>query len=213
MKFSMNKLSADQKYHLLIQTVMPRPIAWVLTKNENKSFNLSPFSYFSVICNDPPLITLSIGHKKDGQKKDTWRNIERDHEFVVNIPSSWHADLIMESSYEYKTEDSEVSALGLKTKKSFSKPKLPRLEMTGAALHCRLYEKIRIIGRSQQAFIIGEVTEVHINDSIVKKDQGRIHVNSKELNPLGRLGGNEFLRFGEVMTIARPDIPKVGSKK
>ena len=63
-----------QRYHMMTQTIIPRPIAWVLTENDNGSSNLAPFSYFTALCSDPALVVLSIGKKPDGSLKDTRHN-------------------------------------------------------------------------------------------------------------------------------------------
>ena len=73
-------------YGLMTQTIIPRPIAWILTDNGDQSFNLAPFSFFNGVSSTPPLLSVSIGHKSDGTKKDTWLNIESRSHFIVHIP-------------------------------------------------------------------------------------------------------------------------------
>jgi flavin reductase (DIM6/NTAB) family NADH-FMN oxidoreductase RutF len=52
MILDLKDLSPNQVYYQFIQTLIPRPIAWVLTDNGNGSFNLAPFSYFNGIASD-----------------------------------------------------------------------------------------------------------------------------------------------------------------
>ncbi|MBF0322089.1 MAG: hypothetical protein HQL62_03935, partial [Magnetococcales bacterium] len=47
MEIDLRGLSANQVYHHMNQTLVPRPIAWVLTENASGSLNLAPFSYFN----------------------------------------------------------------------------------------------------------------------------------------------------------------------
>ena len=64
-------------YHILTQTVIPRPVAWVLSENPDGDFNLAPFSFFTPITSNPPLLMISVGKKPtEGVFKDTRVNIE-----------------------------------------------------------------------------------------------------------------------------------------
>jgi len=58
-----SELKPRQIYKTMIQTIIPRPIAWTLTENDNGSFNLAPFSYFNAIGSNPPMVSLSIEKK------------------------------------------------------------------------------------------------------------------------------------------------------
>ena len=71
MLINLKELSTPQVYFTMTQTVLPRPVAWILSENENESYNLAPFSYFNAVCSDPPLIMVSIGLQDDGRDKDT----------------------------------------------------------------------------------------------------------------------------------------------
>ena len=199
-------LSPAQKYHLMIQSIIPRPIAWILTRNENKSFNLAPFSYFNAVCSEPPLVMTSIGYKKNGEKKDTRRNIERTAEYVVHIASSEHAQPLTDSAAEFPSEESEVTALGLQLDQCFGVDRLPRLLISRVALYCRLYE-IQEIGPRKQGLIFGEIVAAYYADAVVqgsaKQSGQRLTVDAQKVDPLGRLGGDDYTTFGEIVTIRR----------
>jgi hypothetical protein len=82
--FSFAEVSPLGRYKLLTGLVVPRPIAWVTSRNLNGSLNLAPFSFFNAIGTDPGLIVLGIGDHPD-RPKDTATNILREREFVVNL--------------------------------------------------------------------------------------------------------------------------------
>src|ERR1700722_1528915 len=82
-----NQYSQDQLYFLMIQLVIPRPIAWVLSDNGNDTYNLAPFSFFNAITSNPPILMLSVSWKDEHTRKDTWINISERKNFVVHIPS------------------------------------------------------------------------------------------------------------------------------
>jgi flavin reductase (DIM6/NTAB) family NADH-FMN oxidoreductase RutF len=43
--------STSERYHLMSNTVIPRPIAWVVTEGE--VVNIAPFSYFTPLSSEP----------------------------------------------------------------------------------------------------------------------------------------------------------------
>ena len=63
MHINVEELTGTEAYHLLTQTVIPRPVAWILTENEEGDYNLAPFSFFTAISSRPPLIMFSVGSK------------------------------------------------------------------------------------------------------------------------------------------------------
>ena len=115
MYVNLDALSPNQVYFSIIQTLIPRPIAWVLSENADGGFNLAPFSYFNAVCSDPPLVMLSIGRKPDGSPKDTRVNIEQRERFVIHIAHRELAKQVTESSATLDYGDSEVARLGLET--------------------------------------------------------------------------------------------------
>lgn len=59
-----------------LDPVVPRPIAFVSTQAADGTINVSPFSYFSAVGHDPPMLTFSVCRNGDGSKKDTLANVE-----------------------------------------------------------------------------------------------------------------------------------------
>lgn len=196
-------LSADQVYQQMIQTLIPRPIAWVLSENADGGYNLAPFSYFNAICSDPPLLMISIGKKPDGSPKDTRVNIEQRRHFVVHIPHRRQAEALTATAASLPAGESELRREGLATV-PFEGFALPRLADCRVAYACRCYE-IQEIGATPQALIIGEVTSLYLDETILDEDEkGRRKVAADKLDPLGRLGADEYLGFGEVLRVRRP---------
>ncbi len=72
-----NEIESKQRYKLMSENIIPRPIAWIVTEN-NGIINLAPFSYFTGISSKPPLLMVSIGRRKPGfdEPKDTFKNIK-----------------------------------------------------------------------------------------------------------------------------------------
>jgi len=63
--------SKSERYHLISNSVVPRPIAWIATESKCNTLNIAPFSYFTPLSSNPPTLLVSIGHRGDGRPKDT----------------------------------------------------------------------------------------------------------------------------------------------
>ena len=65
MEIDSRNLDAESAYKLLIGAVVPRPIAWVTSVSPHGGINLAPFSCFTFVLNDPPMVAISIGRLAD----------------------------------------------------------------------------------------------------------------------------------------------------
>lgn len=203
MIIELDHLSPSRAYFALIQTVVPRPIAWVLSPNDDGGHNLAPFSYFNLVCSDPPLLMLSIGKKSDGSIKDTRRNIVERRSFVVHIAHAGQAPLVSASSSELPANDSEVQRLALPTV-PFGNHPVPRLRDCRIAFACECYQVVEL-GPLPQALILGLIKTVYIDDLIAAEDdKGRLKVDIAQLDPLSRLGGDQYAGLGAILDIPRP---------
>ena len=183
----------------MIQTVVPRPIAWVLSDNGDDSLNLAPFSYFNAVSSRPPMISLSIGLKQDGADKDTRRNIKERSHFVLHIPHVEQAQLVTDSAVVLAHGDSEVDKLSMETVKEEGFA-LPRLKNCRIAYFCEL-EKIIDVGEVPQALVLGRVKAIYVDDEIGESVDGRLSIDISKLNPLARLGGSDYAELGRIFTV------------
>lgn len=202
MDIDFSQLSANQAYFTMTQSILPRPVAWVLSEHANGEYNLAPFSYFSAVCSDPPIIMLSIGHKPDGSLKDTYRNIiERNH-FVVHLAHSGQAEAVTRTARPLPEGESEVLLAGLELE-SFTNSSLLRVKGARIAMDCELYE-VKEIGNKPQFLVFGLVKHLYVDDSAVTTDaKGRMKIAADKVDPLGRLGGSEYVTFGDILNIPR----------
>ena len=203
MQIKLDELSVPMTYFTMTQTVMPRPIAWILSENEDAGFNLAPFSYFNAVCSDPPLVMVSIGTQDDGREKDTLRNIKARSQFVIHIASSSQLPKLNQSSATLPPGESEVLANQLQTTpvEGFH---MPRLSDCKIALMCERYQ-VQTIGNDQQSLLFAEIREIYIDDDCVEvNDKGRLKVLAERVQPLARLGASEYASFGDVLVVRRP---------
>ena len=203
MQIKLDELSSPMAYFTMTQTVVPRPIAWILSENEDAGFNLAPFSYFNAVCSDPPLVMVSIGTQDDGSEKDTLRNIKARSQFVIHIASCGQLAELNQSSATLPPGVSEVSANQLQTiaVEGFH---MPRLSGCKIALMCERYQ-IQTIGNNQQSLLFAEIREIYLDDDCVEvSDKGRLKVLAERVQPLARLGASEYASFGNVLVAQRP---------
>ena len=202
MYFDFSEMTGAQIYFKMIETIAPRPIAWVLSRNTDDSLNLAPFSYFNGVCSNPPILSLSIGKKKDGTLKDTRRNIQERQEFVINIPHVDFAQKVTDSAKPLEENESEVDMLNLETVdcEGFS---VPRLKDTRIAFLCKLHEIVEV-GKTPQALVLAEILGVYVDDKFVSADD-RKTIDTLAINPLARLGGNDYCEIGNSMTV-KPSV-------
>ncbi|MFM2485591.1 hypothetical protein [Celerinatantimonas yamalensis] len=67
MDLDFSGLNMTDCYHTMIQTVTPRPIAWVLSENDSGNYNIAPFSFFTVVCAAPAVLMFSVAPAVDGR--------------------------------------------------------------------------------------------------------------------------------------------------
>lgn len=203
MEIDLSGVSPTRTYFLMTQTLIPRPVAWVLSENDAGAFNLAPYSYFTGICSSPPLILISVGKKPDGSPKDTRYNIEQRPDFVVHVAGCQQLEPLNASSETLPPEVSEVEKLGLRTVPFPGSP-LPRLADCQIAYHCRLHQ-LTEIGNGPQTLLFGEIRSIYLADEVVSTDEkGRLKVHADRVDPIARLGAGEYSGIGEITKLQRP---------
>lgn len=106
---------AGFNYKLLISAVVPRPIALVSTRSPEGRLNLAPFSYFQLIAHDPPLFVIGFATPlaRDGNIRDTLRNLVDTRECVINIVSEAFVEAANATSTDAPAGASEWAVSGL----------------------------------------------------------------------------------------------------
>jgi flavin reductase (DIM6/NTAB) family NADH-FMN oxidoreductase RutF len=146
MQYAVSDVNHHDRYKILTAFVLPRPIAWLTTIGSTGVVNAAPFSFFNVFAEDPPLVMVAINKRPDGRIKDSWLNIERTGEFVVNLTDEPLARAMHESSGDFPPDVGEPGYLGLKLAPSVDiKPP-------------RLADSRRVVGPQGDAGAHGEVS-------------------------------------------------------
>ena len=200
-------LGPEATYKLITGIVVPRPIAWVTTLGAGDVVNLAPFSAFTFVSNKPPMVGINVG-RRAGELKDTARNIHATREFVVNIADDSMIEAIHLSAVEHPPEVSEAELLGLETVASQTL-RVPLLAQVPISLECRLHRSIAF-GDTGSEFMVGEILVFHIRDGLAANGK----IDSAKLRPVCRLGGPNYARLGEIVTmlpIARTEKTVLGA--
>ena len=208
MYIDLQKQKPSAAYFTIIQTVMPRPVAWILSPNRcnggEPTYNLAPFSYFCPVCSDPPLAVVSIGIKPDGSSKDTLVNVSERRFFTIHIAHKELLDALNATSANMPYGVSEAAELGLDLA-PFEKAAVPRLKAARIAFACEL-ERVMPVGHGEQKLIFARLQSVWIDDeTIIQDTKGRLKVDASQVSPIARLGGGEYAYLGEVLSLKRPD--------
>jgi flavin reductase (DIM6/NTAB) family NADH-FMN oxidoreductase RutF len=188
-------ITPSKAFGLLKASVVPRPIAWTSTVSADGVNNLAPFSFFTVVSSDPPMVLLSLEFLDGGRLKDSAANIEATGEFVVNIAPSTYASAVDLTSRSFDAHVDEFTLAGLTPVPSMH-VRPSRVAESPISLECRLHTSLQ---PGTDRLVIGEVVAFHVARRVLGED-GRIDV--ARLDPLGRIAA-EFARIDPIPTPAR----------
>lgn len=204
-----SNISNSELYGILLNSVAPRPIAWVSTLSAAGQPNLAPFSFFNAVCIDPPLLAFAPGLRQSkqadspqGQPKDTLRNIRETKEFVVNIVTYALLQPMNVTSGEYDPSVNEFELA--KVTPAPSKLVRPaRVAESPVSFECKLHQILDFSpAPTSSSLVLGQVVAIHMDDAHLK--DGKLDRNSLDL--IGRMGGIQYTRTTERVELARPKV-------
>jgi flavin reductase (DIM6/NTAB) family NADH-FMN oxidoreductase RutF len=185
MLFDMDRLDPVNTYKLLISTVVPRPIAWVTTKDLDGRINAAPFSFFNAVSGNPPVVVIGIGGRAPGDAKDTGNIIRRTGQFVINLVSHELAERMNVTAIEFGPTIDELAQAGL-TPTPATKVRPPLIAESPVSLEC---ERLVIVEVGiDRAVVLGKVVAIHIRDDCVL-DAAKCYVDTPKLDLVGRMHG------------------------
>lgn len=185
MLFDFAALSPVETYKLLAATVVPRPIAWVVTQSSDGLLNAAPYSFFNVLSGDPPVIAIGIGARSAATLKDTGENIRATREFVVSMVKYDHAAAMNVTAIEFPHGVDELREAGLTTLPSL-RVAPPRIEGSPVSMECSFMQSIDL--GPDRAIVLGRVLAMHIADDAVI-NASRCYIDTPKLDLIGRMGG------------------------
>jgi flavin reductase (DIM6/NTAB) family NADH-FMN oxidoreductase RutF len=184
MLFDFKEIPGKECYKLLVSTVTPRPIAWVVSQDAKGLLNAAPFSFFNVFSGDPAVVGIGIGNRKPGQAKDSRANIRETGEFVVNLVAESNAEAMNITGIEFDSSVDELEQAGLTPAPSV-RVKPPRIAESPVAMECEL---MQIVDLGESGLVLGRVLAMHVRDEFVL-DAAKYYIDTPGLKLLGRMHG------------------------
>ena len=178
-------LTPKDSYGLLIRCLIPRPIGWVSTIDEEGQPNLAPFSFFGGVSTDPMMVMLSVGRRR-GQRKDTSANLLANGEGVIHIPTRSVEGAMVTSAADADAHVDEFELAGLTAVPS-TKIKPPRAAEAAIAMEA-LVRKHMEVGNAPVDLFLLEIVHLHIADDCLTDGKP----DASKLAAVGRLGGSEY---------------------
>ncbi len=201
MLFDMETLDPVNAYKLLVSTVVPRPIAWVSTRDLDGSVNAAPFSFFNAMSGQPPIVCFGIGGRAPGDAKDTGNIIRRTGDFVVNLVDNARAEAMNITAIEFGPEVDEFREAGL-TPLPSSRVRSPRIAESPVSMEC---ERLVIVEVGvDRAVVMGKVLAMHVRDDCVL-DPVKCYIDTPKLDLIGRMHGRGWY----ARTTDRFDLPRI----
>jgi len=200
MLFDFANIPARERYKLLVSTVTPRPIAWVVSQDAKGIVNAAPFSFFNAFAGDPPVVGIGIGSHNPARPKDSRANIRETGQFVVNLVSEENADAMNVTAIEFEQGVNELQEAGLTPIPSvFVKP--PRIAESPVAMECEL---MQIVDLGQNGLVLGRVLAMHVRDEMVL-DAAKHYIDTPKLKLIGRMHGSGWY----ARTSDRFEMPRI----
>ncbi len=187
--------------------VVPRPIGWISSIDARGVVNLAPYSFFNAVAYTPPQVVFSAtsAHGQHGGLKDTVANVLETGEFVVNL-ATWDLRAAMNLSSAPAPRDVDEFTIAGVTAAASTLVRPPRVAESPVHLECRYLQSVKLLARdaaSPNTLVIGEVVGVHIADEVIVDGM----LDYARMQPIGRLGYQDYTRVGDVFSMPRPGWP------
>jgi flavin reductase (DIM6/NTAB) family NADH-FMN oxidoreductase RutF len=182
----------NNNYKLMAQTIIPRPIAWVVTE-DNGVLNIAPFSYFIGLSSNPPSVLISVGHRGDGTPKDTLRNIRETKKCTICMVQECDLERMHLTSKSLDQEISEAERFNIDTEEMIDEFP-PVIKGVPTAYFCELNQEIDLGGSSTIPLILN-IKNIFVKDGAII-DKERLTIS---FEPVARIGRDYAFLGDEVL--------------
>ena len=190
MNFDFAKIPFEQAYKLVVSTVVPRPVAWVVTKDKDGVVNAAPFSFFNAMGENPPVLVVGLETRRhDKSLKDTTINIMKNGQFVIHLVDEGLGEAMNICAVDFPPTVSETDMAGL-TMVPSTLIKSKRIQEAPVAFEC---EKITFLQISpDRHIVVGKVVMMHVRDGLF--DPTTYYIDPEKYHPIGRMFGQLYTR-------------------
>lgn len=187
-------------YKLLTGLVIPRPIGWISSVDENGINNLAPFSFFNVVGEDPPHVMFSTV-RTGNKNKDTLNNVLATKEFAVNLVTE---DLVEQMNLTSQNATSDIDEFQLANLSPIPCETIKPMRVQEAKAHfeCEMVHHYFLEDHKNggACIVIGKIKMMHVSDEILLENY---RINLEKYRPVARLAGSNYSKLGEVFSIKR----------
>lgn len=186
------KMGLPKAHHYLLGAVGPRPICFASTIDENGIPNLAPFSFFNVFSSNPPIAIFSPARSgRTGKHKDTFNNVQKVKEVVINLVDYKMVEQMSLASSPYNPDVDEFIKSGLTPIKS-EVVKPFRVKEAPVQMECEVIE-IKELGQQGGAgnLIICKILKMHIVDHVLNEKK---MIDQEKIDLVARMGGDWYCR-------------------
>ncbi len=205
--FDLMEMPKPDVYKLLASVILPRPIAWVVSRDGEGRLNAAPFSFFNILSADPPLVAIGFSAAADREGKDTLANIRTNGEFVVNLVPEDLAQAMNVTAANAPRGVDETKLAGLDLAKSVVVD-VPRIAGSPVGLECKIFEVIEPGGSGTIA--LGRVLYVHVRESAFANLE-HLRIDPAQLRLIGRMhGAGGYCTTRDIFSVDRLTWPLEG---
>jgi len=199
MLFEFATIPTREQSKLLLSTVVPRPIAWIVSLDLRGQLNAAPFSFFNAFALDPPVVGVGIGSRESGQPKDTRRNIRNTGEFVINLVSEDMASAMNVTAIDFASGVNELSEAEVNTCPS-SHIRSPRIAGSPVAMECELMQSVAL--GPETGLVLGRVVAMHVREDVIL-DAGKHYIDTPRLRLIARMHSGWYARTSDLLQMER----------
>ncbi|SFV90835.1 Nitrilotriacetate monooxygenase component B [hydrothermal vent metagenome] len=198
MHFEIEKMERKNDiYKLMSQTIIPRPIAWIVTEDEGV-VNIAPFSYFTGLSSEPASVIVSIGHKSDGTPKDTLFNLRKHKKCTICMVEESALEAMHFSSKTLPHTESESDIFHIEVD-TVHPDYPPMVAAAPVAYFCELNQEIDLGGGTTVPVILN-IDKIYVRDDVIADKENL----TLTFSPVARIG-KSYAFLGK--EIAPPSIP------
>ncbi len=186
------EMGLPKAHHYLLGAVGPRPICFASTIDENGIPNLAPFSFFNVFSSNPPIAIFSPARSgRTGKQKDTYNNVKKIAEVVINLVDYKMVEQMSLASSPYDPNVNEFTKSGFTPIES-ENIKPFRVKESPVQMECEVIE-VKELGDKGGAgnLIICKIVKVHIKKEILNDKE---MIDQEKIDLVARMGGDWYCR-------------------
>jgi len=188
-------LKPVEKQYYLQHVIAPRPICFASTIDKEGNVNLSPFSFFNLFSNNPPIVIFSPARRiRDNTTKHTLQNVLEVPEVVINVVTYDMVQQTSLASCEFPKGANEFLKAGF-TSIPATLVRPPMVKESKVNLECKVLE-VKPLGTEGGSgnLVICEVLRMHIDDSLLDENK---KIDQRKINHVARLGADWYCQVNE----------------